>query len=178
MRKLILTDEIFSAIEETVNRTGVETGVRLIGTTEAETYVVKHLIGPGPRCLEEAYTYECDNAYAEDVFNRLLEAEPGLKFLGELHCHPPGYPWLSDTDLRTIRQVLKEYPEFIAGVMQRDPLTLHPIHFPSGEEMEVVCDLYTKSPRARSSKKQAGHRYRTWLRRLRDIRNACAGRRR
>src|SRR5437870_4029469 len=106
MRKLIFSREIFKELEDIVNETDVETGVRLIGVASDVAYTVLHLIGPGKNCRQEQYEYECDNDYAEERFNVLLRENPELKFLGELHVHPSAFPRLSATDQRTIRHVL------------------------------------------------------------------------
>ena len=139
MRKLIFSPALFKEVTNIVNETDVETGVRLIGVASDAAYTVLHLIGPGKNSRHERYAYECDNEYAEERFNALLRENPELKFLGELHVHPSAFPRLSATDRRTIQEVLKEFPEFIAGVMLRNRLRLHPVHFPSGDPMEVVC---------------------------------------
>src|SRR5438876_470778 len=107
MRKLTMPNHIFQEILEVVNACTVETGVRLFGQgTE-----VKYIVGPGPKAIKEFAEYECDNEYAEKEYTRLLEEEPALKFIGELHVHPRGFLRFSSTDLETIREVLKEYPE-------------------------------------------------------------------
>ncbi len=138
MPKLIFPPSIFRELQDIVGKTDMETGVRLIGIVAGGNYTVLHLIGPGENARRERYAYECDNDYAERRFAELLEADPALIFLGELHAHPDLFCRLSATDLETVEEVLKQIPEFIAGVILRSPLTLHPIHFPSGESLYFV----------------------------------------
>jgi len=134
MRSLVLPPKALRRIREIVYRTDVETGVRLVGTLKDGNFLVLHVIGPGRSALEQDLAYEPDNDYAEEVFNELLREDPSLRWLGELHVHPSGFPRLSSTDLATIREVLLGeddalHPkEFIAGVMQRveGTVTIHP----------------------------------------------------
>jgi integrative and conjugative element protein (TIGR02256 family) len=125
MPSLILPRQALREIRDIVYRTDVETGVRLVGTVEGENFLVLHVIGPGRRALQQACSYEPDNGYAEEVFNELLRENPDLRWLGELHVHPRGFPRLSSTDRETIREVLLGeddalHPEvFVAGVIQR-----------------------------------------------------------
>jgi integrative and conjugative element protein (TIGR02256 family) len=171
--ELILPLSILAEIRDIVYATATETGVRLIGIADGGRYLVRHVIGPGPEAVERRYAYECDNDHAEECFTALLQNEPELKFLGELHVHPDGFPHLSGRDRRTIAAVLRESPEFIAGVMQRNPLRLYPYRFTrhSQESMEVCYDLCPKPERTRSivEKACAGRRlWQRWLCRLRD----------
>ena len=172
--KLELSPQILSEIKGIVYRTDVETGVRLIGTVKGTGYIVMHVIGPGRKAKQETYAYECDNDYAEREFSRLLKGNPDLKFLGELHVHPSGFPRLSGTDLRTVRQVLKDYPFFIAGVIERHPFSMRPILFTKdqSELMEVSCDIQPKPKRKRSFVREVRGRYRLWKRWLRRRRDA------
>ena len=138
MSRLIIPPNLLREIQNIVEATDTETGVRLLGIKKEQDYLIKHIIGPGKNAEQEMYSYECDNDYAEEVFNNLLQEDMELKFLGELHSHPTGFARLSEHDRGTIREVLKEYPEFIAGVMQRNPFRMYPILFPAEEKMEVI----------------------------------------
>jgi proteasome lid subunit RPN8/RPN11 len=175
MPELVLPVAVLAEIRDIVYATDTETGVRLIGLAEGGRYLVRYVIGPGPAAVERRYAYECDNGYAEVRFNALLKDEPGLKFLGELHVHPDGFPHLSGQDRKTINKVLREYPEFIVGVMQRNPLRLYPYRFTkdSEERMEVCYDLCPKPERTRNTVEKAragGRLWQRWLGRLRDAR--------
>ena len=173
MPELVLPVVILAQIRNIVYATDTETGVRLIGLARDDRYLVRHVIGPGPSALERPCAYACDNSYAEERFNELLQDEPELRFLGELHVHPDGFPRLSGHDRRTIDRVLEEYPEFIAGVMQRNPLRLYPYRFTKHSEkpMEVCFDLCPKparTPTAVAKERVGGRLWQRWLRRLRD----------
>jgi hypothetical protein len=149
--------EILEGIRRSIYATAVETGVRLFGTARNGTYLVRHLIGAGPNAVERQYTYQCDNDFAEAEFNRLLQMEPDLQWLGELHAHPLGYPLLSARDIRTARDVITGedeclHPdEFICGVLQRvnGGVRIHAVLFTrqdlKGTEMEVIYDVCEKS---------------------------------
>lgn len=173
MPELVLPIAVLAQIRDIVYATETETGVRLIGMAAGECYVVRHVIGPGPAAVERLYSYECDNNYAETRLQALLCDEPELQFLGELHVHPDRFPQLSGLDRHTIREVLQEYPVFVAGVMQRNPLRLYPRLFTSKSEqvMEVCYDFCPQSGRTRSAVAPAragGRLWQRWLRRRRD----------
>jgi hypothetical protein len=180
MPELILPVALLAEIRDIVYATDTETGVRLVGTACGDRYIVHHIIGPGPRAAERPDTYSCDNTYAEDRFNQWLKEDPALRFIGEMHVHPDCFPHLSGQDRKTIAEVLKEYPEFIAGIMQRNPLRLYPYLFTnhSPERMEVCFDLFPKSEGTRNAVSQARNDSRMWQRWLRRIRDARPGRHR
>lgn len=180
MSELILPVAVLKEIRDIVYATDTETGVRLIGLAKGGRYLVRHVIGPGPAAVEKHYAYACDNDYAEERLNQILKGDPNLGFLGELHVHPDGHPDLSGHDLSTIARVLDEYPEFIAGVMQRNPLRLYPYRFTkhSEEPMEVCFDLFQKPEGTRSIVEQARTRRRLWQRWLGRFRDARARRNR
>jgi len=162
MSRFVISEDLFKRIKDIVDATNTETGVRLFGTKKEEDYIIKHIIGPGKNAETEICSYECDNDYAEEIFNKLLSEDPSLKFLGELHVHPTGFPFLSGHDRGTIREVLKEYPEFIAGVMQRNPFRMCPILFPQNKAMEVIYDFYEKPKTQETSGGQTCVRYWMW----------------
>lgn len=128
-------------IRRVVFATTGETGVRLVGYVRGRHYVVRHVIGPGPRVIRRANFYECDNHYSERVFASLLDREPGLLFLGELHVHTDGEMRLSAKDRATVRNVLAELPFFIAGTIRRRPFGIAPVLFRRGEQAELACVL-------------------------------------
>ncbi len=141
MRKLLFSDGIFERINEIVHAVDVETGVRIFGDIVEDRYVVRHVVGPGSDALQEPCDYSCDNDHAEKEYTRLLKAEPALQWLGELHVHPSGYPYLSRTDRRTAREVICGtedviHPaEFVVGVIQRT----------EGPDFEVFPVVFSKA---------------------------------
>ena len=159
MPELVLSDGIAAEITRVAYATKLETGVRLMGIRQGDRYRVRHVIKPGPNAVERSATYQCDNDYAEKEFNRLLKDDPTLCWLGELHVHPRGYPMLSSTDRRTVREVMLGtddclHPdEFICGVMQRvlGSLAIHPVLFTrtniEGVAMEVIYANLCKKPK-------------------------------
>jgi hypothetical protein len=64
----------------------------------------------------------------------------------------PRWPRNGQTDLETVQEVLKEYPFFSAGIIEREPFSISPILFTKekSQSMEVSCDPYEKPERARS----------------------------
>src|SRR5262249_13201422 len=93
--------------------------------------------------------YSGDENHANEIYDALRSALPGVRWLGELHVHPRRMTWLSGGDLRTVRHILTGtdetlHPdEFIAGVMQRRDGTvdIYPVHFTrewlEGSVMEI-----------------------------------------
>ena len=141
MRELVFSAGIFERINRVVHQVDVETGVRIFGNIGEDRYVVRHVVGPGEEARQAAYTYSCDNDYAEREYNRLLKADPALQWLGELHVHPSGYRHLSGTDRRTARDVIcgtgdvLHPAQFIVGVIQRT----------AGPSFEVFPVLFSKT---------------------------------
>lgn len=141
MACLVLPRGIVAEIKRVVFRTTNETGVRLVGEIEDCRYVVRYIIGPGGRAIQKPNYYECDNEYAERQFAYLLQREPHLRFLGELHVHPQGEAELSWKDLATVRKVLRSLPFFIAGTIVRRPFAILPVLFSRNTIVSLSCVL-------------------------------------
>jgi hypothetical protein len=169
MRKLFIPRNVCDRLVAIVCRTpaGLETGVTLLGTSvtvseaplreSAATSgsepgsgdVVLAVAGPGCDATHEPARYSGDENYANAFYESLQIAMPGIRWLGELHVHPPGMTRLSAGDLRTIREILAGDDEtlhpdqFIAGVMMRGNgrVAIHPFHFTrdslAGVPMEI-----------------------------------------
>jgi|GEM_PF-3235404 len=142
---LLLPAQVYADICDVVSRAkdGCETGVWLFGVAVRQFRVVLTIVGPGPRATLEPAHYSADNDYASEVYNALRSALPSIEWLGELHVHPRGMPWLSRGDRRTVQEILEGAAadtvrphEFIAGVMQRraGKVDIYPYHFVSATE--------------------------------------------
>ncbi len=148
--KLIIPKDIEKQIAKVVyeHKKFVETGVSLFGERAEENFKVLGIAGPGPDATHEELEYSGNNDYATMVFEDLKKGNPNLKHIGELHLHPFRMRRLSGVDRETVREVLKEYEEFIAGVMLRGwRISYFPVYFskekPEGERMEVQLERKT-----------------------------------
>jgi len=160
--KLHLSKTQYAEIENLVMGTNLETGVSLFGTKKGEEFTVVGIAGPGQKATHQEYHYSGDEDYKTDVYNLLLKENPKVEYIGELHAHPLGMSWLSRGDVKTVNNLLKEFPYFIAGVMLREPFEVFCWYFPGKERIEVVCDL-----QPRKSFRQTCRCYWTRLWRLR-----------
>jgi hypothetical protein len=151
METLVIPKPVFAEIVASVLETwdDLETGVTLFGTSLKDDvsvgnagrpgygYVVLAIAGPGKRAVHEPAHYSGDDDHANEIYDALRSAMPGIRWIGELHVHPSGMTWLSNGDHRTVRHILTGddhtlHPdEFIAGVMQRKNGTvdIYPFHF-------------------------------------------------
>src|SRR5690242_11495611 len=111
--RLNISWKIYKDLKEIVFSTQKETGCALFGTKDDGDFQVLHLVGPGKKSKRLAFHYEADHKYQEDVFNGLLQSNPTLCFMGELHVHPHGMKNLSHGDRITIKKVLKTQEEFV-----------------------------------------------------------------
>jgi hypothetical protein len=141
---LILPESVYSQIRKIVFETTVETGVTLFGAKEGEDFRVLYVCGPGPKADHQEFEYSGDEDYATFVYENLLKDHPDLKHIGELHVHPMGMRELSRTDRETVNKVLKDYEEFVAGVMLRrfKHVSFYPVYFSRLKEeyMKVRVD--------------------------------------
>src|SRR5438128_1768996 len=96
-------NDIVAHVEAT--RAGLETGVSMFGTAIEGTYIMLAVSGPGKNASHAPAEYSGDHAHASEIFNALRTAQPGIRWLGELHVHPRGMIWLSGRDLRTVEEV-------------------------------------------------------------------------
>ena len=157
--KLVFRAGIFEEIRKVVYDTTVETGVTLFGRKNGDERVVTAIAWPGPNATHAYADYSCDADYASDEFARLRREDPSVEWLGELHAHPPGIPFLSQRDLVTVTEILLgadkdayRPDEFIAGVMLRrnGTVEIRPVHFTrsnlEGSEMELQHDGICQKP--------------------------------
>src|SRR5713226_5350017 len=149
--RLIIPLDIEKQIGEIVFQPGPfkETGVTLFGEKSENNFKVLGIAGPGPDATHEELHYSGNNNYSTMIFDDLRKSNPNIQYIGELHLHPYGMRWLSRGDRKTVKEVLKEYDEFIAGVMQLGwRLRFYPVYFskekPDGERMEVELEGQTR----------------------------------
>jgi hypothetical protein len=64
MPELIVPVALLGVIRDIVYATDTETGVRLVGIAGGGRYIVRHILGPGPRAIERPYAYSCDKDQA------------------------------------------------------------------------------------------------------------------
>jgi hypothetical protein len=145
MPSIKITAAIEAKIREIVDAAHGETGVTLFGQKVGDDFEVLEICGPGPGATLQEFHYSGDNDHASDFYNELLKTQPDLKHIGEFHVHPFGMRRLSGGDLRTIKDVLKTYEEFIAGVMLRNNgnVDFYPMYFVRGKAgiaLEVIRD--------------------------------------
>ena len=180
MKTLALQEGIFDEIVRLAHLYGeLEFAVTIFGFIRDERFEVTHIAQPGPGSKHEYGRCTGDHEFESDFFNDLRKTEPGIRWLGDLHAHPPSYPRLSGTDHRTIQQILfgtddTLHPEeYVAGIIlplrrAGEPgVAIVPIYFskvnPSGSEMEleyVTNGIRTKPKRARHLFLAAyGHRW-------------------
>ena len=153
MISINFSPDIQKKIHEIVYECKVETGVTLFGKKDGRTFQVLHVCGPGPIATHGVCHYSGDNDYASFVYENLLKTDPELKHIGELHTHPFGMHRLSRGDRETVKEVLKTYAEFIAGVMLRSSggIDVYPVYFsrekPHGERIQVFYVAKTQRSR-------------------------------
>src|SRR5258707_7712849 len=104
-RKLSVPKNVFDGIVRWVSEAphGCETGVTLFGTflegAPDSHYIVLAIAGPGRRATHEPMQYSGDENHANEIYDALRSALPGIRWLGELHVHPKGMTHLSCGDL-------------------------------------------------------------------------------
>src|SRR5712691_8878550 len=163
--KLFIPIDITRQMYSVVYETAFKTGVTLFGEKEGENFTVAAIAGPGPRVkTQEGSHYSGNEEYARMIFNDLLKDKPNLKHIGNLHVHPFKTTRLSVGELRTVKEFLKEYEEFISGVILRNhfwDFKVFPVYFsrsdPEGTEMKVQFEGRTFR-RYRSGFRRKGRR--------------------
>ena len=123
--KLILSYAVLSTLCATAAETpeGLETGVTLFGARHDGCRVALFAVGPGPKAIHTPSFHQPDTDHLNREFEQLMQSFPLLEWIGSLHVHPLGMPWLSGHDRRTVAQLLSEQslrlPDFVAGILQR-----------------------------------------------------------
>jgi hypothetical protein len=140
-----MEEQIADVVYDKVFKSFVETGVTIFGEKTGDDFKVLGISGPGPDATHELLHYSGNNDYSTMIFEDLKKGNPNIQHIGELHIHPFGMSCLSLGDLETIQEVLKEYDEFIAGVMLRSwRIQFYPVYFskekPNGEKMEAELE--------------------------------------
>ncbi len=147
MPSIKISRPIEAKIREIVYACSVETGVTLFGRKDGDTFEVVEVCGPGKNATHQELHYSGNSDHASDFYTELLKTQPDLKHIGEFHVHPCGMSRLSGGDRRTVKEVLRTYEEFIAGVMLRNKggVDFYPVFFARGQEgvdMRVIRDVH------------------------------------
>src|SRR3989442_12548400 len=123
--RLFVSPETLASIRKTVEQTpeGIETGVTLFGARGDSGFTARAAVGPGPNAIHTRVFHQPDSDHLNREYKRLLERWPGLEWIGSLHVHPYGMPYLSGHDRTTVERIFKDpslrLTEFVAGIMQR-----------------------------------------------------------
>jgi len=93
----------------------VETGGICLGRCEQEgEYRIESVTGPGPQARQSPASIDFDHEHLQAEQDRLLDAYPGLRFLGDWHYHTRGECVPSARDLASLRQLAHD-PDFMLG---------------------------------------------------------------
>src|SRR5579872_5074654 len=68
---------------------GLEFAATLFGSVEGDRFEVSHIAGPGRNSEHEHGRCTNDHAYESDFFADLRKEVPGIRYIGDLHAHPP-----------------------------------------------------------------------------------------
>src|SRR2546426_3214013 len=123
--RLVVSPETLASIQETVEQTseGIETGVTLFGVQGDSGFTVLAAVGPGPKAVHPPVFHQPDADHLNHEYERLRELWPGLEWIGSLHVHPYGMPYLSGHDRNTVERIFGDAShrlnEFVAGIIQR-----------------------------------------------------------
>jgi len=81
------------------------------------------VVGPGPNAIHTPVFHQPDADHLNCEYGQLRERWPSIEWIGSLHVHPYGMPYLSGHDRNTLDRLfddpLLRLTEFIAGIMQR-----------------------------------------------------------
>src|SRR3989454_4436586 len=122
---LIVSPELFSSIQQTVEQTqeGIETGVTLFGVRGDSGFTALAAVGPGPKAVHTPVFHQPDADHLNHEYDRFLERWPSIEWIGSLHVHPYGMPYLSGHDRNTVERIFRDpslrLAEFVAGIIQR-----------------------------------------------------------
>jgi len=188
MKRLVFADGIYGSLCALACQFRGEFAVTLFGDVRGEDYCVSHIAPPGKNADNDFAHCTNDAEFEADVFHQLRRKNPEIRYLGDLHAHPPGLRFLSGTDRRTIRHILLDaddtlHPdEYVAGVLLRtgEGLAIYPRHFTkqdlAGSAMEVDHEGIRKKPARTGSFVAQAYRYcRDRLARQRHRRHGGAG---
>src|SRR5690242_9492542 len=95
-KTLALQDGIYGEILRHAQRfNNLEFAVTLFGEVNGERFEVSHIAGPGQKSEHAHGRCTNDHAYESDFFAGLRKKVPSIRYIGDLHAHPPSYPRLS-----------------------------------------------------------------------------------
>ena len=123
--RLVVSPETLASIRKTVEQTpeGIETGVTLFGVRADSGFTALAAVGPGPNAIHTPSFHQPDANQLNREYERLLEQWPGIEWIGSLHVHPYGMPYLSRHDRNTVERIFGDaslrLSEFVAGIIQR-----------------------------------------------------------
>jgi proteasome lid subunit RPN8/RPN11 len=95
----------------------------LFGVRGDSGFTALAAVGPGPKAVHSPVFHQPDADHLNREYQKLLERWPGLEWIGSLHVHPYGMPYLSGHDRNTVERIFGDpslrLSEFVAGIMQR-----------------------------------------------------------
>jgi len=102
---------------------GIETGVTLFGVRGDSGFTAIAAVRPGPNAVHTPNFHQPDADYLNREYQNLRERWPGMEWIGSLHVHPYGMPYLSGHDRNTVELIFNDpslgLTEFVAGIIQR-----------------------------------------------------------
>jgi integrative and conjugative element protein (TIGR02256 family) len=88
-----------------------ETGGVMLGVCSGGEMWVQEVIGPGPAATHEPHRFVPDAAYQQERISEAYEASGRrVDYLGDWHSHPGMSVYLSETDVRTLREIAHHAP--------------------------------------------------------------------
>jgi integrative and conjugative element protein (TIGR02256 family) len=104
-----LSDGLLDHLQaEAARRYPLETGGVLLGYRAENQWVVREVLGPGPRARHHRRYFEPDAAWhAEMIRAHFAQTEGREVYIGDWHTHPDGKLQLSGRDLRALRRIIR-----------------------------------------------------------------------
>lgn len=125
----ITENAILQIIKEGCYHYPDETGGILMGYHYENSFLISHIIGPGPKAIHTKTSFTPDDEYHENEIAVIYKASNGsITYLGDWHTHPGEGSYLSALDKSTLKKIsdykLARLPEPLMIILGTFPVEL------------------------------------------------------
>ena len=142
----ILKSLVYSIVKQTDAYYPLETGGMLLGYLRENNYYVLDLIEAGPGAVHGENFFLPDGKYQQPILEQKFHKSNGLiTFIGDWHSHPNGESYLSNLDMKTLKDISEDEgsqitcPIFI--IIGTSPFNLCGFNYENGKFQELPVKI-------------------------------------
>lgn len=137
---------INSIIDQTLFSEPLETGGMLLGYIEQRNYYVVDLVDAGPEAVHEREYFLPDGKYQQPILEqKFFESNGKVTFLGDWHSHPNADSYLSNLDMKTLKNISEDEGAQIACpifiIIGTTPFKIRGFQYENGKYQKLALKI-------------------------------------